>query len=168
MMSRIDSRHWAIYTGRHFQNGHHNTAQIQHCPISTPFHMWVDYNVSNWFLTLKNFYRSPFSKWHIIIYPHMKCRWNRTMLKLCGIAVAILKMATGRNFSMSGINSRHYKFSKWPPQYRTNSTSWIDSRHRKISTGLHFQNGHHNTAKIQHCSISKESETRIACGGHVC
>jgi len=33
--------------------------------------------------------------------------------------------------------------------------TWIDSRHRKISTGLHFQNGHHNTAKIQHCSISK-------------
>jgi hypothetical protein len=31
----------------------------------------------------------------------------------------------------------------------------IDSRHRKISTGLHFQNGHHNTAKIQHCLISK-------------
>jgi hypothetical protein len=35
------------------------------------------------------------------------------------------------------------------------STSWIDSRHWKISTGLHFQNGHHNTAKIQYCSISK-------------
>jgi hypothetical protein len=33
--------------------------------------------------------------------------------------------------------------------------TWIDSRHRKISTGLHFQNGRHNTAKIQHCSISK-------------
>ena len=33
--------------------------------------------------------------------------------------------------------------------------SWIDSRHRKMSTGLHFQNGRHNTAKIQHCSISK-------------
>ena len=33
--------------------------------------------------------------------------------------------------------------------------SRIDSRNRKISTGLHFQNGHHNTAKIQHCSISK-------------
>jgi hypothetical protein len=26
------------------------------------------------------------------------------MLNLCGIVVAILKMATGRNFSMSGIN----------------------------------------------------------------
>jgi hypothetical protein len=38
----------------------------------------------------------------------MKCRWNRTMLNLCGIVVAILKMATGRNFSMSGINLGHH------------------------------------------------------------
>jgi hypothetical protein len=30
------------------------------------------------------------------------------MLNLCGIMVAILKMVTGRNFSMSGINSRHH------------------------------------------------------------
>jgi hypothetical protein len=34
--------------------------------------------------------------------------WNRTMLNLCGIVVAILKMATGRNFSMSEINSGHH------------------------------------------------------------
>jgi hypothetical protein len=38
----------------------------------------------------------------------MKWRWNRTMLNLCGIVVAILKMATGRNCSMSGINSGHH------------------------------------------------------------
>jgi hypothetical protein len=63
MMSRIDSRHWKMSTGCHFQNGHHYTAQIQHCPISTTFHMWVDYDVPNWFLTSKNFYWSPFSKW---------------------------------------------------------------------------------------------------------
>ena len=63
MMSRIDSLHWTISTGRHFQNGHHNTAQIQHCPISTTFHMWVDNDAPNCFLTLQNFYRSPFSKW---------------------------------------------------------------------------------------------------------
>jgi hypothetical protein len=44
-------------------NNNHNTAQIQHCPISTTFHMWVDYDVPNRFLTSKNFYRSPFSKW---------------------------------------------------------------------------------------------------------
>jgi hypothetical protein len=35
-------------------------------------------------------------------------RWNQTMLNLCGIMVAILKMATARNFSMSGINSGHH------------------------------------------------------------
>jgi hypothetical protein len=33
-------------SGRHFQNGHHNTAQIQHCLISATFHMWVDYDMS--------------------------------------------------------------------------------------------------------------------------
>ena len=30
------------------------------------------------------------------------------MLNFCGIVVAILKMATGRKFSMSGINSGHH------------------------------------------------------------
>ena len=35
----------------------------------------------------------------------MKWRGNRTMLNLCGIMAAILKMATDRNFSMSG---HHY------------------------------------------------------------
>jgi hypothetical protein len=110
MMSRIDSRHRKISTGRHFQNGHHNTAQIQHCPISTTFHMWVDYDVPNRFLISKNFYRSPFQNG----------RHNTTQIQHCSI-----------------------------------STSWIDSQHRKISTGLHFENGRHNTAKIQHFSISK-------------
>jgi hypothetical protein len=57
--------------------------KIQHCPISSKFDMWVDNDVP----TLKNFYRSPFSKWP---------------------PQAILKMATGRNFSMSGINSGHH------------------------------------------------------------
>jgi hypothetical protein len=113
-------------TGRHFQNGHHNTAKIQHCPISSKFDMWVDNDVPNWFPTLKNFYRSPFSKWtpqyrtnstlsdfwesirDIIIYPHIKFWWYRTMLNFCGIVVAILEMTAGRNFSMSGINSGHH------------------------------------------------------------
>jgi hypothetical protein len=33
--------------------------KIQHCPISSKFDMWVDNDVP----TLKNFYRSPISKW---------------------------------------------------------------------------------------------------------
>jgi hypothetical protein len=37
----------------------HNTAKIQHFPISSKFDMWVDNGVP----TLKNFYWSPFSKW---------------------------------------------------------------------------------------------------------
>jgi hypothetical protein len=121
-----------------------------------------------WFLTLKNFYRSPFLKWppqyrtnstlfdfndisyvgrlwcpelipeiekfqhteifrsqesiwDIIIYPHMKCRWNRTMLNLCDILAAILKMATSRNFSMSGINSGHHHCS-----ISTTFHMWVD------------------------------------------
>ena len=40
-----------------------NTSQIQHCSISTKFHMLLDYGVRNWFPTLQNFYRSRFSKW---------------------------------------------------------------------------------------------------------
>jgi hypothetical protein len=64
--------------------------KIQHCPISSKLYMWVDNDVPNWYPTLKNFYRSPF----------MKCRWNRTMLNLFRIVVAILKMATGRNFRL--------------------------------------------------------------------
>jgi hypothetical protein len=85
----------------------------------------------------------PFWKWRpveicwcqesfrdIIIYPHMKCRWNRTMLNLSGIVVAILKMG-------KIMMSRN------------------DSWHRKFSIGRHFQNGRHNTAQIQHCLISK-------------
>jgi hypothetical protein len=58
------------------------------------------------------------------------------MLNLCGIVVVILKMATGRNFPMSGIISGHHNLPT------------------KISTGCHFQNGHRNAAQIQHCPIS--------------
>ena len=63
----------------------------------------------------------PFWKWRpvkffqrresmrdIIIYPHIKFWWYRTVLNFCGIVAAILKIATGRNFSMSAINSGHY------------------------------------------------------------
>jgi hypothetical protein len=146
MMSRIDSWHWTISTGRHFQNAHHNMAKIQHCPISSQFDMWVGNDVPNWVLTLN---------------PHIKLWWYRTMLIFCDIVAAILKMAIGRNCSMSGINSGHHylptyqtkiqhcpissqfdmwvgndvpnwvltlnnfywsPFSKWPPQYRKKST----------------------------------------------
>ena len=52
-----------ISTGRPFQNGSHNIAKIQHCPISSQFDMWVDNDFKNWVPILNNFYWSPFSKW---------------------------------------------------------------------------------------------------------
>jgi hypothetical protein len=180
MMSRIDSWHWTISTGHHFQNGHHNTTQIQHCLISTTFHMWVDYDVLNWFPTSTCWICVilwwPFWKWwpveivqcqesirDIIIYLHMKFRWNRTMLNLCGIVGAILKMATSRNFRCQESNRDiiiypHIKFwwyrtmlNFYPPFFMPDYDvpNWFLTS--KISTGCHFQNGHHNTTQIQHC-----------------
>jgi hypothetical protein len=85
-----------ISTGRHFQNGRHNTAKIQHCSISkVAFDLFFKPVVSGRFGRLHN--RS-----------HMKFHLNRTMLNLCGIVAAILKMAIDRNFSISGINLGHH------------------------------------------------------------
>ena len=146
-MSRNDSWHRKISTGRHFQNGRHNTAQIQHCPISTTFHMWVDYDVPKWFLTSKFFYLSPFSKWP------PQYRTNSTLSDFNDISyvdrlwcpemipdiekflpVAIFKMATTiphkcnivrfqRPELIPNIDNFYWSpFSKWLPQYRKNST----------------------------------------------
>ena len=113
-MSRIDSRLWKISTGRHFQNGRHNTAQIQHCPISTPFYMWVDYDVPIWFLTSKNFYQVPFSKWP------PQYRTNSTLSDFNDISYV------GRLWCPEMIPDIEQflpvAFLKCLPQYRTNST----------------------------------------------
>jgi uncharacterized protein Usg len=110
-MSRIDSRYRKISSGRHFQNGHHNTAQIQYCPISTTFHMWVDYDFPNLFPTLKNFLAVTIFKMaakfkHCPISSKFDM-WVDNDVSNC--------FPTLKNFYRS-------PFSKWPPQYRTNST----------------------------------------------
>jgi hypothetical protein len=64
------------------------------------------------------------------------------MLNLCGFVAAILKMVTGRNFSMSRINSGHHNLPTYEMSLKSDNVE-------------HFQNGHHNSAQIQHCSISK-------------
>ena len=56
-------------------------------------------------MTTVEFFQCRESIQDIIIYPHIKFWWYRTMLNFCDIVVAILKIETGRNFSMSGINS---------------------------------------------------------------
>jgi hypothetical protein len=57
------------------------------------------------------------------------------MLNLCGIVTAILNIATGRNFSMSGINSGHHN----PPTYEMSLKS--DNVEFVRYCGGHFENG---------------------------
>ena len=103
------SRHWKISSGHHFQNGHHNTTQIQHFPISSKFYMWVDNDVP----TLKNFFRSPFSKWP----PQYR-----------------------KNSTLSDFNDISYVGRLWCPEFIPDIEKFLVVRH--------------NAAQIQHCPIS--------------
>jgi hypothetical protein len=62
------------------------------------------------------------------------------MLNICGIVAAILKMATGRNCSMSG----HRYLPTYQMKLKSDNVEFV-----------HFQNDHRNTTQIQHCPISK-------------
>jgi uncharacterized protein YneF (UPF0154 family) len=61
--------------------------------------------------------------------------WNRTMLNFCGIVAAILKMETGRNFSMSGINSGHHNLPTYEISLKSNIVEFVRY------CGGHFENG---------------------------
>ena len=47
------------------------------------------------------------------------------MLNLYSIVVAILKMATGRNFSMSGINSRHHNLPTYEMSLKSDNVKFV-------------------------------------------
>ena len=96
-------------TGRHFSmsginSGHHYLPTYQILMISDnveflqPFWKWRPLEIFQCRELIRD----------IIIYPHMKCRWNRTILNVCSFVEAILKMATDRNFSISRIYSGHH------------------------------------------------------------
>ena len=57
------------------------------------------------------------------------------MLNLCGIVAAILKMAIGRHFSMSGITLGHHNL----PKYEISLT--LDNVEFVRYCGVHFENG---------------------------
>jgi hypothetical protein len=69
------------------------------------------------------------------------------MLNLCGIVAAILNMATDRKFSMSGIISGHHNLPTYEMLLKSDNVECVRY------CGGHY--GRHNTAKIQHYSISK-------------
>jgi hypothetical protein len=57
------------------------------------------------------------------------------MLNLCGIVAAVLKMATVRNFSMSGINSGRHNLPTYQMTLKSDNVEFVRYR------GGHFENG---------------------------
>jgi hypothetical protein len=57
------------------------------------------------------------------------------MLNFCGIVVAILKMETGRYFSMSGINSGHHNLPTYEISLKSDNVEFV------LYCGSHFENG---------------------------
>ena len=57
------------------------------------------------------------------------------MLNICGIVAAILKMATGRNFSMSGIISGHHNLLTYEMSLKLDNVECVRY------CGGHLENG---------------------------
>ena len=64
------------------------------------------------------------------------------MLNLCGIVVANLKMATDRNFSMSGINSGHHYLSTYQILMISDNVEFYRPYFMPCF-GSHLENGRH-------------------------
>ena len=95
------------------------------------------------------------------------------MLNFCGIVAAILKMATGRNFSMSGINSGHHYLHTYQILMISDNVNFcgIVVAILKMATGRNFSmsginSGHHYLPTYQILLISDNVEFLRYCGGH--
>jgi hypothetical protein len=66
--------------------------------------------------------------------------WNRTMLNLCGIVAVILKMATGRNCSMSGIISGHRNLPTYEMSLKSDNVEFVRycGGHFEMATSRNF------------------------------
>ena len=92
------------------------------------------------------------------------------MLNLCGIVVAILKMATGRNFSMSGIISGHHNLPTYEMSLKSDNVD-IVAAILKMVTGRNFlmsgiNSGHYNIPTYEMLLKSDNVEFVRYCGGH--
>jgi hypothetical protein len=128
-------------------------------PIWTKCGFQVDYDVANWYPSLISYGGHFESKMAAKIQKSSDVDeiWFPSRLwcpELIAdiekfLTVPILKMATTIPHKFNIVQFQRHIIC------RLIMMSRIDSWHRKISTGFHFQNVHHNTAQIQHCSISK-------------
>ena len=95
------------------------------------------------------------------------------MLNFCGIVAAILKMATGRKCSMSGINSGHHYLPTYQILMISDNVNFcgIVVAILKMATGRNFSmsginSGHHYLPTYQILLISDNVEFLRYCGGH--
>ena len=95
------------------------------------------------------------------------------MLNFRGIVVAILKMETGSNFSMSGINSGHHNLPTYEISLKSNNVEFVRfcGGHLKMVTGRNFSmsginSGHHNLPTYEMSLKSDNVEFVQYCGGH--
>ena len=65
------------------------------------------------------------------------------MLNFCGILAAILKMATGRNLSMSGINSVHHYLLTYQILMISDNVEFLPPIFFLPCFGSHFENDRH-------------------------
>jgi 5-carboxymethyl-2-hydroxymuconate isomerase len=92
------------------------------------------------------------------------------MLNLCDILAAILKMATSRNFSMSGINSGHHYLPTYQILMISDNVEFVVAI-LKMATGRNFSmsginSGHHNLPTYEMSLKSDNVEFLRYCGGH--
>jgi 5-carboxymethyl-2-hydroxymuconate isomerase len=87
------------------------------------------------------------------------------MLNLCGIVVAILKMATTSNFAMSGINSRHHYLPTYQILMISDNVEFVRIvvAILKMATGRNFsmsgiKSGHHYLPTYKILMISDNAE----------
>jgi hypothetical protein len=95
------------------------------------------------------------------------------MLNFCGIVVVILKMATGRNFLMSGISSGPHDLPTDEMALKSDNVEFVRycAAILKMATGRHFSMsginlGHHYLPTYQILMISDNVEFLQYCGGH--
>jgi hypothetical protein len=95
------------------------------------------------------------------------------MLNLCGIVVAISKMATGRNISMSGINSGHHNLptNEMSLKLTMLNLCGIVVAISKMATGRNcsmagINSGHHNLPTYEMALKSDNVEFVRYCGSH--
>jgi hypothetical protein len=96
------------------------------------------------------------------------------MLNLCCIVVAILKMATGRNFSMSGINSDHHNLPTYEMALKLDNVEFVCGivvAILKMATDRNFSmsginSGHHYLPTYQILMISYNVEFLRYCSSH--